>query len=98
MATTSFKGKFVFSSPINLERSSGLKPISNSTKSIIEVEIKETGVGYADWYIPELDMSEEIGLWFDENELIDYDGVMSFPDQLTDFLEKQGYNMNYVKD
>lgn len=33
----------------------------------------------------------EIGLWFDEKELVDYDGVFSLPHEVVVLLEELGY-------
>ena len=95
--TKEFKGKFTFNSPINRETSYGSTPLTDDAASEMEVVVNSNGKGWFDWYIEELDEYEEGGLWFDENELTDYDGVFSLPEQLITFLEEQGYNMNYAK-
>jgi hypothetical protein len=95
--TKEFKGKFTFNSPINSETSYGSTPLADDAASEMEVVINSDGKGWFDWYIEELDEYEEGGLWFDENELTDYDGVFSLPEQLITFLEEQGYNMEYAK-
>ena len=95
--TKEFKGKFTFNSPINRETSYGSTPLADNVESEMEVVVNSDGKGWFDWYIEELDEYEEGGLWFEKNELTDYDGVFSLPEQLITFLEEQGYNMNYAK-
>jgi hypothetical protein len=38
-----------------------------------------------------------IGLTFEGKELVDYDGVMSMPEEAVELLECLGYNCDYVK-
>jgi hypothetical protein len=95
--TKEFKGKFTFNSPINSETSYGSTPLADNVESVIEVVIDSDGTGNFEWDVEELDEYEVGGLWFDENELTDYDGVFSLPEQLITFLEEQGYNMEYAK-
>ena len=40
----------------------------------------------------------EGGLWFKDNELIDYDGVYSLPHQILDYLELNGYDVKHMKE
>jgi hypothetical protein len=47
--------------------------------------------------IPRLKEYEEIGLAFDGNMLIDYDGVFSLPSELVSFLKVQGYDMSFAE-
>ena len=37
------------------------------------------------------------GLWFDDNELVDYDGVYYLPDEVLDVLESVGINIEEVR-
>lgn len=39
-----------------------------------------------------------IGLWFDEKDLYDYDGVFSLCSELIEWLEELGYNCDYAKE
>jgi len=48
---------------------------------------------FIEWDIPALDVTEEIGLWFDDTGLIDYDGVMSLPKQAIELLRESGYHV-----
>jgi len=38
------------------------------------------------------------GMWFNNKELVDYDGVFELPKEVIEYMEKEGYNMNYAKD
>ncbi len=98
MATKAYTGKITFESPINKESSFGSVPLSDNSKSEIEVTIRENGTGYFEWSVPDLDEYEEGGLWFEGNAITDYDGVMCLPKQLIDHLKEQGYDMSYVED
>lgn len=95
--TKEFKGRFTFFSPINKETSYGSTPLADNVESVMEINISKTGEGYVEWDIEALDENVGIGLTFEENELTDYDGVFSLPEQLITFLEKEGYSMEYAK-
>lgn len=94
--TKVFKGEFKFRSLINRETSFNQINLSEDTESSIEVEIRENGSGWFEWDIPELEETESGQLNFEDNELVDYDGVFSLPQQLVDFLQNEGYNMEYT--
>ena len=51
-------------------------------------------------YFEHHDLGDEYGggLWFNGNELIDYDGVFELPLEVIEGLEEHGYDMNYAKD
>ena len=97
MLTKPFTGKLEFWSPVNIENSFGSVNLSLNAKSEISIKILECGSGFAEWEIPRLEEYEEIGLSFDGNMLIDYDGVFSLPSELVSFLKVQGYDMSYAE-
>jgi len=37
------------------------------------------------------------GMWFNNKELVDYDGVFELPSEIIVLMESQGYNMDYAK-
>lgn len=84
-----------FRSPINIERSSSahsenLSPDTESTMDFYIAAGTERR-GWIEWDIPELEMSEEIGIWWDHNmELCDYDGIFELPEQAIPLLESAG--------
>ena len=96
MNTTTLKTSFEFFSPINLETTFSETNLSKNTKSEIDITINEDGKGCALWGVEELEIEESIGLWFEGNELVDYDGIFSLPKQLIDFLTEKGYNMEWA--
>lgn len=105
-ATKYSKDKYVadieFFSPINRETSFGSTPLSDNTKSTIHIEIEaedESGSrrGHFEWDVEELEETEAGGLWFERNELIDYDGVFELPKQLIDHLKGAGFNMDWAE-
>jgi len=97
MNTKPFTGNFDFTSPINQDNGYTVKNLVKETKSTMDITINEDGTGHVIWDIDELDMEECIGLWFNENELTDYDGVFDLPEQLITFLTNQGYNMAWAE-
>jgi len=97
MKTTALTTKFEFFSPINSETSFSEVNLSENTKSEMDITINEDGTGFVEWEVEELDMGEGIGLWFEGNELTDYDGVFELPEQLINFLIEKGYNMDWAK-
>ena len=54
-------------------------------------EFYDVKTGGEKWYA-------EGGLWFDNGELTDYDGVFALPPFIWEMLEKKGLNVDYVKD
>jgi len=50
-----------------------------------------------EWDIPELEETEHIGLIFEGEELVDYDGVSEMPREAIEFLEVLGYDASYAK-
>jgi hypothetical protein len=97
MTTTIFDGTLEFTSPINRENSFGQVNLSENTKSQMTININPEGKGYVLWEIDELEIEEGIGLWFQGNELIDYDGVFELPPELVKFLSQQGYDMTWAE-
>lgn len=61
------------------------------------ININPEGKGYVLWEIDELEIEEGIDLWFQGNELTDYDGVFELPAELVIFLSQQGYNMTWAE-
>lgn len=94
--TKEFKGEIKFRSPINKENSFGAWNLAKDTESVISVNIPADGRGCFQWEVEELDEYEEGELNFEGNTLIDYDGVFELPQQLLDFLEANGYNIDEI--
>lgn len=95
--------KYEFESPINLEGSWGGRNLSPKAKSIMELYFNSDDTGWIEWEVPELDLFEEIGLTFEidiagKRKLVDYDGVMSIPDQALDLLAKHGVDVSEMRD
>lgn len=53
-------------------------------------ELADVKTGGNKWYA-------EGGLWFDEKELVDYDGVFELPEEILDKLEEWGFNVEYIR-
>lgn len=59
----------------------------------------DEGSGVIEWDIPDAEMTEHIGVWWNEDkELYDYDGVFSMPDKAIELMESLGINCDYAKD
>jgi len=97
MTTPPFIGTLEFFSPINHENSFGQVSLSKNTKSLLTININPDGKGWILWEIDELEIDEGIGLWFQGNELTDYDGVFELPAELVKFLSQQGYDMTWAE-
>lgn len=94
---STFEKSFKFRSPINSENSFGSTNLANDVESEITVNIdRETGKGGVEWNVDELEITTGGGLWFEGNELVDYDGVFELPAPLIEFLKNEGFNMDYV--
>lgn len=94
-----FKATFQFNSPVSRENSFTSTFLSNDATSEIEVTIDmNTGLGFFEWEIPELDEYASGGLWFEDRTLTDYDGVFALPQQLISFLEENSFDMTWAKD
>jgi hypothetical protein len=81
-------------SPLFLEGSWGERDLGEH-ESTLELFYEKDNTGFIEWDIPELDLFEHIGLWFDidrdgKRSLSDYDGVMSLNDHAIAILRKNG--------
>lgn len=73
------------------------------TEGLVEMQLSLTifedeDRGYAEMFIPSIDEYVEIGLIFDAGALVDYDGIMSIPDQLLDMLDELGFNTSEMRE
>lgn len=73
------------------------------TEGLVEMRLSLTifeaeDRGYAEMFIPSIDEYAEIGLTFEGGALVDYDGIMSIPDQLLDMLDELGFNTSEMRD
>lgn len=53
-------------------------------------EIYDVKTGGDNWYA-------EGGLWFNDEELTDYDGVFELPEFIWEYLKKKGFDVSYVE-
>ncbi len=83
-----------FDSPINIEGSWGSRPVADKAHSKMTLTwAKPKMQGCIEWQIDYHDGGddvEEIGIWVEAGVLVDYDGVMSLPEQAVELLEKAG--------
>ena len=85
-------GSITFSAPLIEEGSWGERPVGEHASTMRLYRTIHPRQMFIEWEIPDLDMEQHIGLWFnDQNELIDYDGVMSLPKQAVKLLLQHGY-------
>ena len=50
-------------------------------------------IGLIEWDIPSLSEFEEIGLWFEDGVLVDYDGIMALPREAVAMLRAYGFTV-----
>lgn len=80
-----------FTTELVREGSWGVQDLGSyeSTMSLYDVE-GDAGKGFIEWDVPELENTEEIGLWYEmrgaQRALTDYDGVFSLPEQAIELL------------
>ena len=91
-----------FTSPMNLEGSWGMRNLAEKAHSTMELWLHKDGSGYIEWVCDELDIVEGIGLTFEydakgKRTLVDYDGVMTLPDQAMDLLERNGVDCTEMR-
>lgn len=91
-------GVMEFESPINLERSTGIQPVADKARSRMELFLNTDDTGYIEWSVDDLDMYEDIGLTFEidahgKRTLVEYDGVMTLPDQAMELCERHGIDV-----
>lgn len=53
-----------------------------------------------EWDIPDLEITEHIGIFcYEQPKVIsDYDGVFEIPSEIIEFLEENGFDCEYLKD
>lgn len=81
-----------FQSAINEENSWNSTTLSNSTESTMEMFMPEdkNSEGSIEWDIPELDITVNIGVWFEKGRLVDYDGVFDLPKEAIKLIRHSG--------
>jgi hypothetical protein len=92
-----------FHSPIHMEGSWGHRTVAEQAKSSMILYLDSSNGGDIEWEIPDLEMVEYIGLTFEfdakgRRTLVDYDGVMSIPEQALDLLEKHGVDVSEMRE
>jgi hypothetical protein len=85
-------------SPLFLEGSWGERDLGEH-ESTLELFYEKDNTGFIEWDIPELELFEHIGLWFDidkdgKRSLSEYDGVMSLNDHAIAILRKNGVEVS----
>jgi hypothetical protein len=95
-------GKSKFTSPIGASNSFSSWTISEKEKCTMELYFYKDNTGFIEWDIPNLGMTECIGLTFDidvkgKRTLVDYDGIFAIPDQAMDLLEKHGVDCKEMR-
>lgn len=98
----SFEEEFVAVQGLSLETSYATIKKEKGVKLCVSVgyraeddygwfELYDEKTGGDDWYA-------EGGLWFNNEELTDYDGVFSLPPCISDYLKEKGFDVSYVED
>lgn len=85
-----------FDSPINEEGSWGGRALAAKAHSTMEFVDHGDGRGNIEWIVefPDGDERvEQVGIWYKSRKLVDYDGVMSFSEQMAQVLRKAGISV-----
>ena len=84
---------------LTLENSFGIIRENAEVKLNCTVGIKDSTYGWFEIFDEESgghDWHAEGGLWFDNKEVTDYDGVFSLPSGVLELLKENGYNTEEV--
>lgn len=82
-----------FNSQLVLETTSAVQELG-AHESTMELFTSEHGTPeMIEWDCPELEMTEHIGLWFDNKTLTDYDGVFELPMEAIKLIRKAGFTV-----
>ncbi len=80
-----------FTAQLISEGSWGARDIGNH-ESTMSFFLTSDGYGFIEWDIPDIETTEQIGLWFENgNVLTDYDGVFSLPKEAIELLRSNGF-------
>ena len=94
--------KTTFTSPINKDYGGlgTIELLSDNTISTLELFDNGNGNYTIEWDIPDLEITEHIGIFcYDKNKIVsDYDGVFEVPKEAIQFLEDNGFDCTYLKD
>jgi adenylate cyclase class IV len=73
---------------------------SPNVKSEIELFRVDPMNYLVEWVVPDLDLVEHVGIFCCEVEktVSDYDGLFEMPEEIIEFLEKQGFDCTYLKE
>ena len=85
-------GSKSFEAEMALEGSWGSRRHGKHSSTMELWLLDDPGRYFIEWDIPDMDRTEEIGIWVDHGtrELTDYDGVFSLPVEAIALLEKHG--------
>lgn len=64
-------------------------------ESTMDLYLNSDNTGYIEWDVPDLEVTECIGLWFEidttgKRTLSDYDGVFSLPEEAIELMREGG--------
>jgi hypothetical protein len=89
--TLTFKG------PLYEERGSIIMHVADNVQHNMTFTLTDPEQAYVTWEA-DGEVVAEIGLWFNNKSLVDYDGVSLLPKQLITWLEEMGYTMEELYD
>lgn len=85
--------ELTFTSPINVDNGF-TNVLQGEAESSMELYTSGNGTPVMiEWDVPELEMTEHIGLFFDGRTLEDYDGVFELPIQAIKLIRKAGWTV-----
>jgi hypothetical protein len=83
--------EMTFTARLHLEGSWGARQLGKHESTMTLYMQEDDKRGFIEWDIPALDDVEEIGLWFQDGELVDYDGVASLPREAVELIRRNDY-------
>lgn len=83
--------EMTFTARLQLEGSWGARALGKHESTMTLYMAEDDRRGMIEWDIPALDDVEQIGLWFKDKELTDYDGVHSLPREAVELLRRNDY-------
>jgi hypothetical protein len=83
---------------INTINASGSNLTAPKKGTWVEIHKNETGnICGAEVYDNECEEYAELGLWIENNKLVDYDGAFELPNEVTQILIELGIDCEYVQ-
>ncbi len=80
-----------FKAQVRTEGSWGVGPLSKEAEHTMTLSKTSEGTYLIEWVCKELEVVEQIGIWVEDGELTDYDGVMK---EAAELLRENGIEVS----